>query len=143
MWRQIDLHVVQGRNMGVAKLIETTEPSPSNDAEASDPVDLDIFCEIYINNNLCGRTTVKKGSGALDWHEQLTFGDLPPFEELLVHVYWEKKVHKPVLLGSICITLATFRRGERVDGWFPVLNASPSEVGVRIGEIRLKVKVDE
>ncbi|KAF8846384.1 Rho GTPase activation protein [Paxillus ammoniavirescens] len=147
MWRQVELTVLQGRNLGNQK--SSVDASASSvtlgeDSRAeSDPVDLDVFCEIHLNDNLCGRTTVKKGIGSPDWHEHFMFADLPPFEALQVLVWKGKRVVKPTLLGSIRIALTNFRRGEDVEGWFPVTQSSGVLTGVQVGEIRMKLRVNE
>jgi len=102
-----------------------------------------VSCEIHLNDTLCGRTTVKKGVGSPDWHESFTFSDLPPFDTLDVIVWREKKLFKPTIMGSVRITLSNFRRGEAVEGWFPVLHTGPIASDLQVGDIRLKIRVDE
>lgn len=144
MWRQVEMSVVQGRNLGNTKLFEATNTGGTGESNSDpDPVDLDVSCEIHLNETLCGRTTVKKGIGSPDWHEAFTFTDLPPFENLDVMVWREKKLFKPTLMGMIRITLSNFRRGEMVDGWFPVLQTGPISSDLQVGDIRLKIRVDE
>jgi Ca2+-dependent lipid-binding protein len=139
MWRQIELVCVQGRNLGTSRL-----PEELGDPEykQEDPVDIDVYCEIYMNGCLSGRTTTKKGLGSPDWQEKFMFLDMPPFGALEVIVWREKKLSKPVMVGSITVTLMNFRRREYVEGWFPVLSAQ-HHAGIVVGELRLKLKVDE
>jgi hypothetical protein len=145
MWRQVELTIIQGRNLGNAKLFSETSTSANAQAEAAglDAVDLDVSCEIHINEMVCGRTTVKKGIGSPDWHETFSFHDLPPLEKLHVVVWREKRLLKAAVMGSICITLGNFRRGEAVEGWFPILNSAPVDAGIQVGDIRLKLRIDE
>ena len=143
MWRQVDLTCLQGRNLGVARPLSDEAPTAEQEARAeADAIDMDVYCEILVNGILCGRTTVKKGIGSPDWHEKFAFTDLPPFANLEVLVYREKKMQKAVLMGSTVIPLMNFRRGEYVEGWFPVLGGQ-GYVGAVMGEVRLKLKVDE
>ncbi|KAL4070936.1 GTPase activating protein [Scleroderma citrinum] len=146
MWRQIDLVIMQGRYLGNAKsFVEPPIHSALNGehrAEA-DPVDLDVFCEIRLNDRLCGRTTVKKGIGSPEWHESFLFSDLPPFATLEIFLFKERRLTKPVLLGSIRIALTNFRRSEDVEGWFPVTQPRGPPCSILTGEIRMKLRVDE
>lgn len=142
MWRQVELTVIQGRNLGNTKLLDPAHGGPDSSSEP-DPVDLDVSCDINLNGILCGRTTVKKGIGSPDWHESFTFSDLPPFEFLDVLVWREKKLFKPTPLGTVKIALSNFRRGESMDGWFPVVQLGPVASDFRVGELRLKIRVDE
>ncbi len=86
---------------------------------------------------------MKKCIGSPDWHEGFTFSDLPPFDNLEVIVCREKKMFKPTALGSVCINLMNFKRGELIDGWFPVLRSGPLATDIQVGDIRLKITVDE
>jgi hypothetical protein len=144
MWRQVELTVIQGRNLGLVRPLAGVpsdgaglDPEPRLEP---DMVDLDISCEIHLNAILCGRTTVKRGVGSPDWHESFTFPDVPPFENLDIIIWREKRLLKPAIIGSARVTLSNFRRGETVEGWFPVLHSS---AGVQVGELRLKIQVDE
>ena len=146
MWRQVDLVIMQGRYLGNAKSFVDTPAHSASDinvkAEA-DPVDLDVFCEIHISDRLCGRTTVKKGIGSPEWHESFLLMELPPFASLEVFLFKEKRLTKPVLLGTIHIVLGNFRRSEEVEGWFPVAQPRGPPSSVLVGEIRMKLRVDE
>ncbi|TFY69240.1 hypothetical protein EVJ58_g517 [Rhodofomes roseus] len=91
----------------------------------ADALDLDVYCEIFVDGCLCGRTTTS-----------------PQFENLEVVVLREKRMSKPVVVGVVSIALMNFRRGEHIDGWFPVLSPNPGTYA-QTGELRLKLRVDE
>ncbi|OBZ79003.1 Ras GTPase-activating protein gap-2 [Grifola frondosa] len=142
MWRQVELTCLQGRNLGTSRPL-SEEPPCELDAKAdADAIDMDVFCEMHLNGFLSGRTTVKKGIGSADWHERFTFADLPPFENLEIVVWREKKLMKPAIIGTVLIVLVNFRRGEYVEGWFPVLYGGQT-ASMQAGELRLKIRVDE
>jgi hypothetical protein len=147
IWRQVELTCVQGRNIGVPRSVDPSSIGPT----ASDPdgrgdvesVDLDLFCEVYFNNVLSGRTVVKKSMGSPDWHEIFLFTDLPPFDKLAIVIWREKRQQKPAAVGTVCITLTNFRRGEHVEGWFPILFGGATTACTQVGQLRLKLRVDE
>ncbi|KLO14454.1 Rho GTPase activation protein [Schizopora paradoxa] len=145
MWRQVFLEICQVRNLGSLKTSNDAAQNSgvTSDTESpNDPGDVEVSCEVRINECLCGSST-KKGIGALEWHEQFTFSDLPPFGELQIQVYREKRTSKPQLLGTVTIILPNFRRGQTVEGWYPIIYSGASVNGTQIGEMRLKLKVDE
>ncbi|KAL0071970.1 hypothetical protein AAF712_000893 [Marasmius tenuissimus] len=142
MWRQVELTVLQGKNLGNSKPFDGLNEDSDSPSEP-DPVDMDVSCEIKLNEIICGRTTVQKGVGSPDWRENFTFSDLPPFEDLGIFVWREKKVLKPSVLGTLRIALSNFPRGQEVEGWFPVLNSGPTAGDLQVGELRLKLRVDE
>lgn len=143
MWRQVQIEVNQARNLGTSKPVDVVSDVASDSEVATDGVDMEVSCEIVIGDVLCGRTTIKKCTGSPEWHEQFTFGDLPPFGDLLVNVYREKKGAKPQLLGGVQVALVNCRRGEKIEGWFPAIYVDDSVNGSQIGELRLRLKVDE
>ncbi|KAG6857565.1 hypothetical protein H0H87_000164 [Tephrocybe sp. NHM501043] len=140
MWRQLELTVIQGRGLGTVKLLEK---GGTGDGGEPDVVDFAVSCHVYLNGILCGRTSEKKGVGSPDWHENLTFRDLPPFDSLVLLIRRDKKPMKSATLGSVTIPLAHFRRGEYVEGWFPVLHSGPTASDIQVGELRLKLLVFE
>ncbi len=132
---------------GVLRSLDpTSSAGTTNDSEGrgdADAVDLDLFCEVYFNSVLSGRTVVKRSTGSPDWHETFLFTDLPPFEKLAVVVWREKKLQKPSVIGTVYITLTNFRRGEPVEGWFPVLSGGATTASTQAGLLRLKLRLDE
>ncbi|EIW86712.1 hypothetical protein CONPUDRAFT_86670 [Coniophora puteana RWD-64-598 SS2] len=151
MWRQVELTVVQGRNLGTAKGVGIPEASSSvttivdpDSRGEGDANDYDVLCEICLNGTVYGRTTLKKGAGSPEWHEDFTFSDLPPFGTLEIAVLREKRLSlKSVLLGTIQVVLGNFRRHHLVEGWYPVLQSSNMPTRIQVGELRLKLRVDE
>lgn len=163
IWRQVELKCIQARNIGSARSLDENSPNspPPGDNDSgrgghghhggggggggdSDAVtDLDLYCEIYLNKTLSGRTVVKKSLGAPEWHENFLFKDLPYLEDLTIKLRREKKLLKPSTVGTVYIVLTNFRRGELVDGWFPVLYGGSATASTQVGQIRLKLRVDE
>lgn len=137
MWRQVDLTCISGRNLGTVRSVDdSSQPDPE------ETLDMDVYCSLLVNGILSGKTTVRKGVGCPDWHEGFTFSDLPPFETLEIVVWREKRLVKSIFIGTVSIPLMNFRRGELVEGWFPVLSTYNGS-GIVCGEIRLKIRVDE
>ncbi|KIM48201.1 hypothetical protein M413DRAFT_224313 [Hebeloma cylindrosporum] len=138
MWRQVELTVIQGRNLGLARQSLDNRKPDDNDS-----ADTDLSCEIHLNDILCSRTTMKRALGSPDWHESFVFPGLPPFENLDIVVWKEKKLSKPSVIGNTRISLGHFRRGDTVEGWYPVLQTGGVGTDVQFGELRLKIRVDE
>ena len=159
MWRQVELTVLNGRNLGTAARLVSTDGLSSTtsileadrgDGPTEGSVDLEVFCEIVLDGFVSGRTTIKKGQAGSGmeppnwtWHEGFTLSDLPPFDVLSIRVWREKKSSKPVLVGIVEVSLANFYRGQFVEGWFPVLYSVPGGNDIQVGDVRLKMKVDE
>jgi hypothetical protein len=136
---------LQGRNIGnhfKAQLVANASSATlsEGDPREADPVDLDAFCEIHLNENICAG---KKGIGSPTWMENFTFSDLPPFETLEVTVWREKRLLKPMLRGSVRVAPTNFRRSEAMEGWLPIIQAGEVSSSIQVWEIRMKLTVDE
>lgn len=184
MWRQIELFVLQGRNLGARPKTPDTKrlgsragrrkdreregsedeettatatagttsgatssahyqsiPGDGTSTMSSSDTEHDLFCEIALDNVVSGRTTVKYRTNAPDWFESFMFRDLPGFGSMHINVWRDRKLFGPNLIGSVEISLANFRRGEFVEGWWPVF--SPTGNGTQVGEVKLRMRVDE
>ena len=172
MWRQVEVHCISARDLGQTKRLVDSRASEtkllppvasdlslsSNGSDSnlsrrsgtSDGTgDHDVWCEIWVNGALCARTTVKRSTAHPEWHESFIIGDLPPFDNLQITLYKEKRGgNRSVPIGSVIIPLATFRRGEYMEGWNPIAGTSTNASTAsgfysQVGELRLKLKVDE
>lgn len=172
MWRQVEVHCISARDLGQTKHLpdprvpETKSPqtvaqdlsvslhaSDSNGSWTSGTsdgsVDWDVWCEIWVGAVLCARTTVKKGTDTPEWHESFVIGDLPPYDNLQITLYKEKRGSaRSVTIGSVVVSLGSFQRGEYMEGWNPIVGANAnvsagSGFYSQVGEMRLKLKVDE
>lgn len=149
MWRRVELSVSQARNLASPSKVDTHRKFPSdttayqNGNGETEALDVEISCDIRLNDIACGKTTTKKGVGFIEWHENFSFSDLPPFDNLDIVVWKEKRLLKPSLLGQSKISLKNFRRGDLVDGYFPILQEGNVAGDLQVGELRLKIRVDE
>lgn len=172
IWRQVEVHCISARdvcltkNRGDSRSSDVRPPLPitpdlsisSNGSDSNGrwgPVtlegsaDCDIWCEIWVNSMLCARTTAKRYTVNPEWHESFLISDLPPYDNLQITLYKEKKGNaRSVPIGSVVIPLGTFQRGEYMEGWNPIVGANAnvstgSGFYNQIGEMRLKLKVDE
>jgi len=172
MWRQVEVHCISARDLGQPKPLEHSRPSgtrplppiPSNISHSSSGSDsngscasgmsdgsgdYDVWCEIWVNSMLCARTTVKRSTANPEWQESFLISDLPPFETLQITLHKEKRGStRSIPIGSIVVSLGTFQRGEYMEGWNSIMgtitNASTgSGFYSQVGELRLKLKVDE
>jgi hypothetical protein len=172
MWRQVEVHCISARDLGQTKYLPDSRPSGvrpplpaapelsfssnGSDSNVSWPPgssdgsgDYDVWCEIWVNSMLCARTTVKRCTVTPEWHETFLIGDLPPYDNLQIILYKEKKgSSRSIAIGSVVVSLGTFQRGEYMEGWNPIVGANTSlstgsGLHNQVGEMRLKLKVDE
>ncbi|GJJ09690.1 hypothetical protein Clacol_003914 [Clathrus columnatus] len=159
MWRQVALTVMHARNLGLNKKLASTESNLSsaqsldpdrNESSSDSSADSQMFCEIYYEGVILGRTIYQKGQSGVDsdptswtWLEMFRLSDLPPFGILDVRILRFRKATKPTLIGHVEMSLSHFRRGQLLEGWFPVMTVVSNGNGVQIGDLRLKIKVDE
>ena len=172
MWRQVEVHCISARDLGQTKhlpdsrsskkrpplpvtpdLSFSSDGSDSNGSWASGSSDgsgdYDVWCEIWVNSILCARTTAKRSTVTPEWHESFTIGDLPPYDNLQITLHKGKRgSQRSLTIGSVVVPLGTFQRGEYMEGWNPIVGAKTnvstgSGFHIQVGEMRLKLKVDE
>lgn len=154
MWREVDLVVCQMRNMKNPKTLAAmrsgvpanTTPGtmdPNGNFGDGEGLDMDVWCDIKLNNAIYGQTSTKKVIGSELWNEGFIFADLPPFDNLQIVLRREKRTSRPIDLGSVTIALENYEKGEYVEGWYPILIAGAGGRDTQLGELRLKLKVSE
>ena len=172
MWRQVEVYCISARDLGQTKHLvdskssETKLPPPigselSISSSGSDSNgswapgmsdgggDYDVWCEIWVNSMLCARTTAKRSTANPEWHESFLIGDLPPFDNLQITLYKERRGSaRSVPIGSVVVPLGGFQRGEYMEGWNSIVGTNTnvstgSGFYSQVGELRLKLKVDE
>jgi hypothetical protein len=155
-WRQVSLTVMHGRNLGVAGKLTSqeglasaapTEAERGGDGSIEACADSTVFCEIVIDGFTSARTMFQQGVPGTPpewtWLESFTFSDLPPFGSFSIRV-WRKKPAKSTLVGTVDISLESFRRAQLQEGWSPVMSCVPSGGNsIQVGDLKLKLRVDE
>lgn len=130
----------------------------------------------YAGGSGGGYSQSSGGSGSVVWVEKFSLPDLPDLSELRIDVLQSNRssnasqptssgnatsssssnTNKFSLLGSVELPIETIRRGEEIDGWYPIWSYNPKseEDGlsnlnhnagckVMIGELKMIVKVRE
>ena len=159
MWRQVKLTVMHGRNLGgFGKLASTeglttaTSSAETDHGEGATDASADslVFCEVLVDGFASGRTMFQRGEAGTrsdppnwTWLESFSLSDLPPFGTLSIRVWRHKKSAKSTLVGAVEISLGHFRRAQAVEGWFPVMSSGSNGNGIQVGDLKLRVRVDE
>jgi C2 domain len=158
-WRQVNLTILHGRNLGGFGKLASTDGlmSTSSLAEADREdgateasADSLVFCEIVVDGSTSGRTVFQRGEAGTrsdppnwTWLESFSFSDLPPFGALSIRVWRCKKSAKFTLVGTVDIPLGHFRRAQPVEGWFPVMSPGSNGNKIQVGDLKLRMRVDE
>lgn len=143
VWRQVEVTIIQGRNLG------DTRPDDSAigfDSPEPEMTGFYVFCEVMVNEIVYGRTTTKNFVAPL-WHETITLNDLPPFQEsdyLEIRVWKEKKISKSVFLGAVRIVPRVFPFIAD-QSWYPVLQDHRGRLAAstQAGELQLNLKFNQ
>lgn len=115
----------------------------TNSKPEAEILDIDAYCEIYVNDRLCAQTEVNKSLGTPEWDEEFCFQDLPRLEILEVKVLRKQRLAKDELLGTVPIVLETFRRGDTVSGKFPVVQNGAVMSAIQAGELSMQITLQE
>ncbi|PWN41544.1 hypothetical protein IE81DRAFT_171323 [Ceraceosorus guamensis] len=151
--------------------------SASNTNSSAQPPFTACYCLLFLSGLVAARTKVKHApNGGFTWAEKFVLTDLPVLDALQIDVMTATgnppsraagsststnassgQSLKYSLTGSVDLPINTMRRGEDIDGWFPVWaqrldDAYGSDKYARldmsygremIGEVHLKVRVRE
>lgn len=119
IWRGIELEIVEGRDLlpsrrrnasptgsAFSKSDYTNDHTSTTQKEHHSSSDHDIYCEVYLDSLLCGRTTIKRASPSAShtssafrgdattvWNERFQWPDLPAHNRLAIKV-WKIKSDK-------------------------------------------------
>lgn len=119
---------------------------------------VECFCVVSLNGDVAARTKVRKGSSGPVWVEKFCLGDLPPLETLSIYLMQSQRHAKSSLVGTVDLPVDTMRRGEDIEGWFPIwapsqdrdgnpissqLDAERTYLKEMMGELKLVLKVRE
>jgi hypothetical protein len=79
------------------------------------------YCLVLLDGAVVARTKVRaSGTGSIVWVEKFCMAEVPSLSSLQVDVICSQRTGKYSLLGSVDIPIETMRRGEDVEGWFPI-----------------------
>ncbi|KAK0533658.1 hypothetical protein OC834_001921 [Tilletia horrida] len=80
---------------------------------------MQCYCVVRHGSYAVARTKVFSTNSSQLWLEEFSVGDLAPWTTLTVEVMQAHR-GKTALVGIVDLTVQTMRRGEPVEGWFPI-----------------------
>lgn len=119
-----------------------------------------LCCTLLCDDVILGRTEARNphtASGSVSWDDPtITLYNPPAPKSLRIDLLAglsgaRGHQHKVMTLGSVELPIDTMRRGEDIEGWFPVWNSASRDIGYPlsslgdecIGELNCKIKVEE
>ncbi|GAV02560.1 hypothetical protein RvY_13106-2 [Ramazzottius varieornatus] len=103
------------------------------------------YCEIFLDQTLYARTSVKVKQELCFWGEQFEFAKLPAIQTLEVHLYREvdskkRKKEKQQLIGKVIAPIGAVSGGAVTERWYPVILERNSGVKSDDAAIRIKAR---
>jgi hypothetical protein len=143
--RSLSLRVVEGRRLH----------RPVNSGDSIREKEMDSYCEITIEGEIRGKTSVKRGTLRPLWNEDfeftyILFGDVADGSDLPEHVddvaillkYVRR--NREMLLGKVTLNIMDTELGKPNQDWHPVIFTARDGLSVeRVGELDLKFKLEE
>ncbi|KAK0544924.1 hypothetical protein OC846_005871 [Tilletia horrida] len=129
---------------GSSAAAHTNYPRPTSsvpqmagqDLDGSGREDTILQCYCIVRSGLyaIARTKVFSTTPSQIWLEKFSIGDLAPWTTLSVELIQVQRSGKTQLIGIVDLPIHTMRRGEDIDGWFPIWSSARSTSGpVSIG----------
>jgi hypothetical protein len=117
--------------------------------------EMDTYCEIMIEGEIRGKTSVKKGTLRPLWTEDFVF-TYPPFANLIDDSDLPDEVddvsivlryirrNRDLVLGKVSLSILDTEMGITNQKWHPLVHTGRDGLGVEhVGELDLKYKLEE
>lgn len=115
------------------------------------------YCTISMADEKVAQTkTCNSSSSTITWFDKFSLKDLPRLEPIQIEVIQLTRNGKSGVLGTVVLPLETIRRGELMEGWYPIWSTRAKEsenlssplIGSNqsdemIGEIKIALQVAE
>ncbi|XP_053474166.1 DAB2 interacting protein b isoform X5 [Ictalurus furcatus] len=113
--------------------------------EAKDlPAKKKYFCELCLDDALYARTSCKLKADNIFWGEHFEFTNLPPVQNITVHLYRDsdkkKKKDKNNYVGLVNIPVESVTSRQLVEKWHPVSTPNPGKGKTAGPMIRIKAR---
>lgn len=113
--------------------------------EAKDlPAKKKYFCELCLDDALYARTSCKLKADNIFWGEHFEFTNLPPVQNITVHLYRDsdkkKKKDKNNYVGLVNIPVESVTSRQLVEKWYPVSTPNPGKGKTAGPMIRIKAR---
>lgn len=85
------------------------------------------FCQVWMNGEVIARTKMESGTANIAWFDKFALQDLPKLEMLYIEILQSWRAGRYVQLGTVDLPVETMRRGEKIEGWFPIWSPPKTE----------------
>lgn len=93
---------------------------PTHNSLAVSPLSSKFQCFVHYGESVAARTGYTKGNGDDSWLEKVSLADLPSLADVYISIWRAGRNGKRTLLGTFDIAVETMRRGEVIQGCFPI-----------------------
>ena len=114
------------------------------------------YCVVWMAGEPVAQTKVRSGpSNVMTWFDKFSLKDLPNLNAVQIEVMQSGRNGKFGVMGTVNLSMDTMRRGESIEGWFPIWSsrardaepiASPMETcygDEMMGEIKISINVSD
>lgn len=113
--------------------------------EAKDlPAKKKYYCELFLDDSLCARTTCKLKTDNVFWGEHFEFNNLLPVKSITAHLYKDtdkkKKKDKNNYIGLVNIPTAAVTGRQLVEKWYGVSTPTPAKGKAPAPSVRIKAR---
>jgi hypothetical protein len=143
--RSLKLRIVEAKKLN----------RPVSSGDSMREKEMDSYCEVVIEGEIRGKTSIKRATSRPLWNEDfefmysshlypLTSSDLPEhLDDIEIHFRHIRR-NRDSLLGKVTVNVTETELGTAEQAWHTIVYNAPNGLSVeRVGELDLKYKVDE
>lgn len=137
------------------KIIEGKRLHRPVGADSGKEKDMDCYCEILIDGEIRGKTSIKRNTQQPFWSEDFELAYLPcrnfadcrdiqeHIDDVAVHVRYIRR-NRDLLLGKVTLEVMDSELGTSNQEWHPVIFTARDGLSVeRVGELEVRFKLQE
>lgn len=146
--------ILENNNLIVAPTSYEMEKKASDTPSTTTPT---CYCLIWMASVLVAQTKMCNSSfKSMTWFDKFSLKDLPSLTSLQIDIMHSGRNGKSGVLGTVNLPVETMRRGEPLEGWFPIWASRAREADTAstpavegcysdevVGEIKIAINVTE
>jgi hypothetical protein len=150
--------ILEGATLPFASTTSTNYEMERKISDGINAATPSCYCLVWMSGELIAQTKMCNSSfKSMTWFDKFSLRDLPTLTSIQIEVMQSGGKGKSGVLGTVNLPIETMRRGESIEGWFPIWASRARETETAsssspidcvyndemVGEIKIDIKIAE